>query len=78
MIENTENQVAVVYQYQTDNTIQISRTAGYRFVVRNNVSLGWVSKDHLTEVLRMRRNCLSCNPTMFKLATQAQVDRWLL
>lgn len=77
MIENSEGEILVRYRYQTDKLISVIQDVYYNFKVANQISLGWVHPDHLQQVLNYKTSCITCNPFVFSLATQENLNQWL-
>jgi len=75
MIER-DGYVAVKYFQPIDNRVQVSG-GFYVFSVRRNVSMAWVLKHHVQEVLNYTKRC--CGGSLnhpYRLANDSDVRIW--
>lgn len=76
MIENANGQVAVVYYQPIPQYVKVDGVT-YFFDVKRAVSLAWVNKEHLGNILSIIKTCCGGNKhTVYHYATQSQVNVW--
>lgn len=77
MIENEDGQVALAYYQPVPQVIMVGSTR-YFFDTKRAVSLAWVNKEHVPNILGITKSCCGGRKTpAFRYATQSQVNVWL-
>ena len=76
MIENTQGQVALKHLSTNQKLVTVRGGKQYVFVPRANISMAWVEKDDVSELLSIKKGCCGGKKAIFRYANVDDVRRW--
>jgi len=72
-----ENQTALKYYQSIQKYIRLGDGSEYVFVPRANISLAWVSNEHVDQILNIKKGCCGGKKkSTFFYANESDIRRW--